>query len=56
MHLRGSGEEADTLFVLYAANIYKHGQSVHIYASDIDVLVLGLAAIPTLGDRTVFLA
>ena len=49
--LNSSQEEADTLLILYAAEIHKSGFHVHIYASDTDVLVLALSELPQLGSE-----
>ena len=49
--LGSNQEEADTLLILYAAEIHKSGTPVHIYSSDTDVLVLALSTLPQLGDE-----
>lgn len=49
LNLNCSHEEADTLLVLYGAELYKAGKVVHIYSSDTDVLVLCLRRAEELG-------
>lgn len=51
MNLNSSQEEADTLLILYAAEIHKSGFHVHIYASDTDVLVCAVSELPQLGSE-----
>jgi len=48
-------EEADTLIILHAAEIFAAGKNVHIMTQDTDVLVLALQRLTVLGPQTTML-
>ena len=51
LNLNSNHEEADTLLILYAAEVFKLGANIHIYSQDTDVLVLALSTQPGLGSE-----
>ena len=53
--LQNNHEEADTLLVLCTAEIHSKGGKIHLYSSDIDVLVLVLSSLTLLGPQTVMI-
>ena len=55
MSLLNNHEEADTLVVLCAAEIHSKGFNIHLYSSDIDVLVLAFSSLTLLGPHTVMI-
>ena len=55
MILKHNHEDADTLLVLYAAEIHSKGFNIHLYSSDTVVLVLVLSSLTLLGPHTVMI-
>ena len=55
MTLQNNHEEADTLLVLCAAEIHSKSFHIHLYSSDIDVLVLVLSSLTLLELHTVMI-
>ena len=51
VELQSTQEEADTLLILYAAEVHKSGLNIHIYSSDTDVLVLAVSTQQYLGSE-----
>ena len=52
VEIENTQAEADTLLILYAAEIHRSGLSVHIYSSDTDVLVLAVSTQLYLGSES----
>ena len=51
VNLQSTQEEADTLLILYAAEVHNSGLNVHIYSSETNVMVLALSTQSYLGPE-----